>query len=587
MGLGDDMRYSPRNWPLSTRKLGLLDFVAAFTAILTLIAGRFQWRSEQTFAAWSGGNAKNGSIAASDGKAKATNDKEDEELAEEERVKLMTLVQTLDSDSFDERSEARMALLRLGRPAFLYCCNRLDLEQDALTPEVKYALETLVEEIGKQFEPELVKRIQATIERAVNESPDRYAPLDQSMLRKLDGAKINGHSGASCLEHLTTLSKSSGMRLVIDAEASNITDELQGHPWNEVNAVGNLEQLEWNIRHEPDNNLDFVIRRDMIVLTTKERAQKLRMQHLTLDLPVGPGDAPWSLAETKRLLEILTVFPLGKAPVYQCMNRVKLSFPSLPLKFNEINIVGPGRICVCAEDWVIRVFWQFIDSTFKDKLTPLNAQLDTWERELNSRLNRRIDLELTGLSAETFNTRLSGAIGICFATQFSAKYPELVVAHGVTLRKFLFNLAVENKWLLRPSKEVWSLGGPYGAGIEFCEDSNNCVNYLVGDRFAIDLLPAIKRGASLKELTSVLEGILRDARLDIGIMNKGDVPNDFKQSGCFHSSGFELRGRFFGQADPWTLRRIEIVVAHASETGKVLEAPPKPWFFATWPLATH
>ena len=460
---------------------------------------------------------------------------------EQELQKARAIAARLDSDDFDERERASQDLNKASVPALSKllaearasgaALERIERLELALTKQNLSPRDKIAREAREAFETALRD------ERAA--PPPSHPFLAERLKRHITFEFVD----TPLNECLTCIEELCGVPLILDPSRGDAGPFITLRVTDMAADLG----LEWMLKLA---NLDMVITGQAVITTSKAQADKVRAQALKLrphevELPVAPGETPWTAQETAALAALLPRWRMARemhADGLEC-----LAVPDL-----SVEVKRAGVLLVCCKPWRLDALNVALRAFSQPRVL---AQPPAWVREIESKLDKRIEqaIETATLAVNLEIVKRSFGLPLVLDPRcivdggFKTAAP--AAQAGMSAREYLKTAAQGAKMAL------------------LCR--NGCLFMTPSERAApekwpyiFDLRLAEKAGVARAELQNGLLALLKDA-------------------GATAEFGTFVRGRWFVEADPWTMARIVAVLEGAAKTGKLLETPPAPWFFST------
>jgi hypothetical protein len=478
----------------------------------------------------------------------------DTTLSEAEKNECAVWIKELDSDDFDvrQRAESKLAGLGLRAEGFIRGC-LADKEKNG-KPEVRAALQ----EVLRMIEVDTQLR---SLNLAVQEAPAHFVPPDPMKLRKITETTDRLHQIASFQKSLqqtfSELSTALDVQIVFDPLIRERNEKRVD--WSKSglaawpNGIAALENICQDSIAMSEDALSYVVRGKTVIITTTTRAHKLRLTASNLELPLVPGEKPWTREEADAFCDLFSKLykkkgagwrsPIEKTQVLE-NGDVQLEIESGHLK----------DVKALAENFGLA------DIKYAIEQTPTEAKIEAL-------LKTPIDFEVKDTALN--DIRWSDFVG--------SERAHLISMTIAVNRHDRANMSVKNtsvREVLLALCQKYSLYIDFYAyedyeGLAVCSDPGYIEGYQ-SDFYhpvrVVNLRTALSAGAPVAELCSRLDDMAREA---------------------WHDPGVEIRGRWITRMDRFTLRRAVALVAEAARTGKVPVAPQAPWFYQTFPKRTN
>lgn len=560
-------RLTPKIHPGKIKKgLGVLDCIAAAATIAILIAAYFQYLEGRRIDTIT--NSKTSTpihSLAGEGDEKKKNPADDpvgQPLTEAEKQQAEQWIKELDNDDFDVRAMAREKLGALGKRAQPFLVQRLnELEAGSspkiVVPEVVEALRACLKLPAKA---ELVKRaiILQELDAAVSSAPKGFIPPDPETLRKLSNPKhpLRGEFGKSLQATFDELSIALDIPIVFDPLVREYNEKRTD--WSKsglgawTNGFDALENICTDTRGNKDDqnedSLNYVVRGSTVIITTEERAHKLRLNAYSQKLVSSTGEEPWSHEEAVDFSDYLPKLFYFSGSGWRS-------------PIDKIEVINDNDLLLHVENQNWAEIETFINS-FGMAKPAYDIEQTVIEKQIEKMLALKISGEIKGKLHEIpwskfVGTKNAGLISMLIAWN-SEEVADMAVI-DTPVKDVLLQLAQKHHLILNYTcyqiYESISVESEKGYFTGNQADYNQPVRIL-------DLRPALNAGVALTGLCERLDEVAREA---------------------WFKPGAEFRGRWISRVDRFTLRRLVTVVEEAARSGKVPPAPAAPWFFQTFP----
>jgi hypothetical protein len=226
------------------------------------------------------------------------------ELSKDEIQVIENALHEMDADDFATRVAAKDKIARLGLRAKPYLSEHLKLHSAKDSAEVLFSIERVINAIERAENERIVKEIVAGLDDAIKDAPRKFIPPDRQIAERLENTRVTFDFVDTELKSAIDLMiEKTGLVMVLDPACKEDCPNMNLH----VNQMSARLALDW-IGKLAD--LEVVVRGKAIILTKRDRAEKLRLQERTHTLPVFPGEAAWTAEETTALANLLVEWPL-------------------------------------------------------------------------------------------------------------------------------------------------------------------------------------------------------------------------------------------------------------------------------------
>jgi hypothetical protein len=561
-------------------RIGLLDAIAATAAAVLIGVLSYQLRDKQAPVPAQGVTEK---TVSNDGELPAAKSAEPE-LSDAEKKQVAELIARLDADAFDDREAAKSKLEALG-PKIRGYLRRL-LQQGTLGENVSDDLQEVMANMLKERRSS--EDILREIDRAVEEAPKYYLPADPDMVNTLKSVQIIFDENIDLPGLLNRLERKTGVRFVFDSTVDiGPGRQLHQRPASaqNISAFAALHTIfNWGTNGQPDVEATYVLRGKMVLITTVARAEKLLLEDRTIVLPELSNRRKWTLDETRAIAGILQSWPVIRRPRG---SELQWAYPALA-KIAEFKPLQPGILFLRGEDWVLNNINEFLRSVFSPATPEIQAKPEEWEIKVEALLDQRASVNIPKANFRQILAGLSAQLAVPIGCYENGpdNFSDSIVAQDKPAREILLEFCRKHKFAVFPDSKPFR---QENAGFSLNTNEYNVFTRIVGERFVFDITAAVQKGAHEKDLITALTRIVDEGRMFIeDIPDEGDrlrrYPHMFVMNNFFHARSGCCHGRFFGQADIYTQRRLSAVIKAAENTGKIIPAPPRPWFFELLPL---